>query len=159
MQWDTRPNFLVRSSRVKVDLLSYESKTTNKRQQNDWRAKKNLDEPVQIFLSPPVVLLSFISQLAVVQELIDLNTTGLQEKIWTGCINNKCKALIPVQNLFCNPEARFLNKSKFVLSSCLARDPRVHAQLENKAGFQKKFKVGDPRILSFCYSWAKYELM
>ena len=35
------------------------------------------------------------------------------------------------------PEARFLNKSKFVPSSCLTRDPRVHAQLENKAGFFK----------------------
>ena len=33
------------------------------------------------------------------------------------------------------PEAHFLNKSKFVPSSCLPRDPRVHAQLENKAGF------------------------
>ena len=41
------------------------------------------------------------------------------------------------------PEARFLNKSKFVPSSCLARDPRVHAQLENKAGFFKhsKFEI------------------
>ena len=38
-----RPNFFVRSSRIRVDLLSYESKTTDKRQQNDWRAKKNLD--------------------------------------------------------------------------------------------------------------------
>ena len=26
-----------------VDLLSYESKTTDKRQQNDWMARKNLD--------------------------------------------------------------------------------------------------------------------
>ena len=32
-------------------------------------------------------------------------------------------------------EARFLNKSKFMPTSCLARDPRVHAQLKNKAGF------------------------
>ena len=38
-----RPNFSARSSRIRVDLLSYESKTTDKRQQNDWRAKKNLD--------------------------------------------------------------------------------------------------------------------
>ena len=33
------------------------------------------------------------------------------------------------------PEARFLNKSKFVPSSCLAQDPRVYAQLESMAGF------------------------
>ena len=36
------------------------------------------------------------------------------------------------------PEARFINKSKFVPSSCLARDPRVH---ENKAGFFKHSKL------------------
>ena len=35
--------FFVRSRRIRVDLLSYERKTTDKRQQNDWRAKKNLD--------------------------------------------------------------------------------------------------------------------
>ena len=39
----SRPNFFVRSRRIRVDLLSYESKTTDERQQNDWRAKKNLD--------------------------------------------------------------------------------------------------------------------
>ena len=39
------------------------------------------------------------------------------------------------------PEACFLNKSKFVPSSCLARDPRAHAQLENKAGFFKHSKL------------------
>ena len=33
----------MRSRRIRVDLLSYESKTTGKRQQNDSRAKKNLD--------------------------------------------------------------------------------------------------------------------
>ena len=33
----------VQSSCIRVDLLSYESKTTDKRQQNDWRTKKNLD--------------------------------------------------------------------------------------------------------------------
>ena len=38
-------------------------------------------------------------------------------------------------------EACFLNKSKFMPSSCLARDPRVHAQLENKAGFFKHSKL------------------
>ena len=35
--------FFVWSRRISVDLLSYDSKTTDKRQQNDWRAKKNLD--------------------------------------------------------------------------------------------------------------------
>ena len=39
----TRPIFFVRSRRIRVDRLSYESKTTDKRQQNDWRARKNLD--------------------------------------------------------------------------------------------------------------------
>ena len=39
----TRPIFFVLSSRFRVDHLSYESKTTDKQQQNDWRAKKNLD--------------------------------------------------------------------------------------------------------------------
>ena len=37
--------------------------------------------------------------------------------------------------------ARLLNMSKFVHSSCLARDPRVHARLENKAGFFKHSKL------------------
>ena len=35
--------FFLRSSRNKVDLLSYESKTTDKRGQYDWKAEKNLD--------------------------------------------------------------------------------------------------------------------
>ena len=34
--------FFVRSSRISVDLLSYESKTTDKQEQYDWRAEKNL---------------------------------------------------------------------------------------------------------------------
>ena len=42
---------------------------------------------------------------------------------------------------FGRQEAHFLNKSKFVTSSCLARDPRVHAQLKNKAGFFKHKKL------------------
>ena len=46
------------------------------------------------------------------------------------------------------PETRFLNKSKFVPSSRSARDPRVHAQLENKAGFFKHSK------LEILESWA-----
>ena len=40
---------------------------------------------VQIFLSPPVVLLSFISRYALVQQQIESNTTGLQRKIWSSC--------------------------------------------------------------------------
>ena len=39
------------------------------------------------------------------------------------------------------PEVRFSNNSKFVPSLCLARDPRVHAQLENKAEFFKHSKL------------------
>ena len=38
-------------------------------------------------------------------------------------------------------EARFLNKSKFVASLYIARDPRVHVQLENKAVFFKHSKL------------------
>ena len=37
------PNLLFRSSRIRVDLLSYESKITDKRDQYDWRAETNLD--------------------------------------------------------------------------------------------------------------------
>ena len=37
--------------------------------------------PVQIFLSPPVVLPSLISRFALVQQQIDSNTTGSQKKI------------------------------------------------------------------------------
>ena len=33
----------LRSSRIRVDLLSYESKPTDKREQYDWRAEKNFD--------------------------------------------------------------------------------------------------------------------
>ena len=36
-------NFFLRSSRIGVDLLSYESKTTDKREQYDWMVEKNLD--------------------------------------------------------------------------------------------------------------------
>ena len=39
----TRPNYFLQSSRIRVDLLSYESKRTDKREQYDWRAEKNLD--------------------------------------------------------------------------------------------------------------------
>ena len=33
----------LRSSRIRVDLLSYERKPTDKREQYDWRVEKNLD--------------------------------------------------------------------------------------------------------------------
>ena len=36
----TRPNFFLRSGRNRVDLLSYESKMTDKQEQYDWRAEK-----------------------------------------------------------------------------------------------------------------------
>ena len=39
----TRPKNFLRSSRNRADLLSYESKTTGKRQQNNWMGGKNLD--------------------------------------------------------------------------------------------------------------------
>ena len=35
------PNFFQQSSRIMVNLLSYESKATDKREQYDWRAEKN----------------------------------------------------------------------------------------------------------------------
>ena len=35
--------FFLRSRRIRVNLLSCESKTTDKRGQYDWRAEKNLD--------------------------------------------------------------------------------------------------------------------
>ena len=38
-----RPIFFLRSSRIRFDLLSYESKPTDKREQYDWRAEKSLD--------------------------------------------------------------------------------------------------------------------
>ena len=39
--------------------------------------------PFQIFLSPPVVLPSFISRFALVRYQIDSNTSGSQKKIWS----------------------------------------------------------------------------
>ena len=39
----TQPNFSLRSSRNRVDLILYEKKTTDKREQYDWMAEKNLD--------------------------------------------------------------------------------------------------------------------
>ena len=56
-----RPNFYLQSSRIRVDLLSYESKTTDKRQQNDCRAKKNLDGSIHlsIYLAYKSLCLSF----------------------------------------------------------------------------------------------------
>ena len=38
-----RPNFFLRSSRIRADLISYEGIPTDKREQYDWRAEKNLD--------------------------------------------------------------------------------------------------------------------
>ena len=56
----TRPNFFQRSSRIRVNLLLYESKTTNKRQQNDWRAKKNLDGYIMYYLGLWAVILAVL---------------------------------------------------------------------------------------------------
>ena len=36
------PDFFLRSSQIRVILLSYESKTTDKQEQYDWRPEKNL---------------------------------------------------------------------------------------------------------------------
>ena len=46
------------------------------------RVKTNL--PVQIFLSPPVVLFSFISRFDLLKLQIDSYTTGSQKKIWSS---------------------------------------------------------------------------
>ena len=35
----TRPNYFLQSSRIRVDLLSYKSKPTDKRKQYDWVAE------------------------------------------------------------------------------------------------------------------------
>ena len=40
---DYSTKFFLRSSRLRINLLSYESKTTDKRGQYDWRTEKNLD--------------------------------------------------------------------------------------------------------------------
>ena len=40
---ETHPNFFQPFSRNRVDLLSYESKPMDKREQYDWRTEKNLD--------------------------------------------------------------------------------------------------------------------
>ena len=41
--FDTRPDFYLLSSRNRADLLSYESKPTDKREQYDFKGEKNLD--------------------------------------------------------------------------------------------------------------------
>ena len=70
--------------RMRACQLTNESNTTG-------RLKKKLDGqgsrsalPVQIFMSPPVVLLSFVSRVALVRCQIDSNMTGSKKKIWTG---------------------------------------------------------------------------
>ena len=112
--------FFLPSSRIRVDLLSYQSKPADKRGQYNSRAEKNLDgffylslliagydytyissertftfpwllpdkvwSPIQIFLSPPVALLSFISQYALIWLQIDSNITGSQKKNWSSCL-------------------------------------------------------------------------
>ena len=41
--WAQLGHFFLRPSRIRVDLLPYESKPTDKREQNDERAEKKLD--------------------------------------------------------------------------------------------------------------------
>ena len=43
VMYPSRPNCFVRSCRIRVNLLSYESIPTDKQEQYDWRAEKNLD--------------------------------------------------------------------------------------------------------------------
>ena len=45
-----RPKFFLRSGRNRVDLLSHESETTDKREQYDWRAKKKFGRVDQNWL-------------------------------------------------------------------------------------------------------------
>ena len=48
--------FFLRSSRIRVDLLSYERKTTDKREQYDWRAEKNSDGTCNALNRPTLIL-------------------------------------------------------------------------------------------------------
>ena len=48
------------------------------------QSEYTLEYPVQIFLSPPVVLLSFLSRFALVRQQIDSNTAGGLKKNWTA---------------------------------------------------------------------------
>ena len=43
LSWGTRPDFCLRSSRIRVDLPLYESKPTDKQEEFDWKAEKHLD--------------------------------------------------------------------------------------------------------------------
>ena len=45
----TSSDFYPRSSRIRVDLLSYESKQADEREQNDWMAEKKLDGYQSLF--------------------------------------------------------------------------------------------------------------
>ena len=46
----TQPNFFLRSSRNKVDLLSFENKTTDKREQYDWMGGKKIEREDMMYI-------------------------------------------------------------------------------------------------------------
>ena len=88
------PNFFLRSSRIRVYLLSYESIPTDKREQYDWRADKNLDGirvDLHIHIFPP--LKSYYSRLSV--NLISYNNRSTLIRldcikiVWTGAIKRE----------------------------------------------------------------------
>ena len=63
----TRPIFFLQSSRIRVHLLSYESKTTDKREQYDWRPEKIwtgstiLHYPFRFFLQSSCIRVNLLS--------------------------------------------------------------------------------------------------
>ena len=65
--------FFSRSSRIRVDLLSYESKTTVKQEQYDFRAEKKLDGKFQFLAAsffPPEKWLTFTIEIVNLCELL-----------------------------------------------------------------------------------------
>ena len=83
----TRPCYSTSDGRLlpKTTLMYLSSSKTYKIKHISWMSAAN---PVQIFLSPPVVLLSFICRYALVRYQIDSNTTGSQKKIWSRSNTN-----------------------------------------------------------------------
>ena len=64
---------ILRSSRNRINLLSYESKLTDKREQYDWRAQKNLDRNgrvtqklTSVFRNYLVYVMFFIAKFCVI---------------------------------------------------------------------------------------------
>ena len=125
-----RPIFFLRYSRIGVDLLLYDSKMTDIREQYDWIAEKNwtggsgriaivsspprgvtfaweshfndclLTRVVQILSSPQVVLLSYISRFADARYQIDSYMTGSQKKYGWVKQTNKQVSLFSISMIF-----------------------------------------------------------